>query len=223
MPYLRVKNELPLIPGYASGNIIRLSDAAAAPLNMLKLSVEASQAGSGDPSPENIRPITGYSQAVITQSDGDNTVITKTASFGQTLYGADIDLLNGTGTIKYGFYEFDGTETAIAYGSGFRYVVLTGKESESYGGVEIPDMNSNKFVPVNRNQISSGVEGASVTGDTVLLSTDSPAGVQIRYKLATPIPITFTPMANIETLLGYNQIFADCGPIELKYIRRLDS
>lgn len=40
MPYLRVKNELPLIPGYASGDIVRISDAFPdAPVNTLKANV----------------------------------------------------------------------------------------------------------------------------------------------------------------------------------------
>ena len=42
-----------------TGAISTVTDAAELPLNALKVSVEAWQEGSGDPSPSNIRPITG--------------------------------------------------------------------------------------------------------------------------------------------------------------------
>lgn len=44
----------------ASGPIVSVSDAKAAPLRSLVANIEPVQAGSGDPSPTNIRPITGW-------------------------------------------------------------------------------------------------------------------------------------------------------------------
>ena len=43
-----------------TGAISTVNDAAPLPLNALKVSVEAWQEGSGDPSPSNVRPITGW-------------------------------------------------------------------------------------------------------------------------------------------------------------------
>lgn len=48
-----------------TGSISTVNDAAPLPLNALKVSVEAWQEGSGDPSPSNIRPIHGWSSASL--------------------------------------------------------------------------------------------------------------------------------------------------------------
>lgn len=234
MPYARVKNELPLIPGYASGYIASFSDAAVAPLNMLKLSVKADQAGSGDPAPDNVRPITGYSQAVIQQRDDQLHIVdTKTSSFGQTIYIANIDLLNGTGVVTHravdlGTLDWNKVETY------FITSPISGMKSMQYNS----DLSgfmcsilSPKIPSVNWTAMTNGQYGVYQTSLRAMLTDYTTAeevkqvmsGQYLVYELATPAQITFTPMANIDTLLGYNRISADCGPIELKYIRRLDS
>ena len=48
-----------------TGSIATVNDAASLPLNALKVSVEAWQEGSGDPSPSNIRPIHGWDSGEI--------------------------------------------------------------------------------------------------------------------------------------------------------------
>ena len=48
-----------------TGSIATVNDAAELPLNALKVSVEAWQEGSGDPSPSNIRPIHGWDSGEI--------------------------------------------------------------------------------------------------------------------------------------------------------------
>ena len=42
------------------------------------------------------------------------------------------------------------------------------------------------------------------------------SGVQLCYELATPIEVDLTP-AEITTLLGTNNIFADCGDTTVSY------
>ena len=66
MPYLRTNNEMPIIPGYASGDIVTI-DAAAAPLNKCIVDILPVQSGTGDPSPTNIRPISGWSSVNVTR------------------------------------------------------------------------------------------------------------------------------------------------------------
>lgn len=48
-----------------TGAIATITDAAALPLNDLKVSIEPVQAGSGDPSPSNVRPISGWTECNI--------------------------------------------------------------------------------------------------------------------------------------------------------------
>ena len=42
------------------------------------------------------------------------------------------------------------------------------------------------------------------------------SGVQLVYELATPIEITLSP-TQIDTLLGTNNIWVDCGPVSVDY------
>ena len=57
----------------ASGSIASFPDGAAMPVRDLSVDIEPVQAGSGDPSPDNIRPITGWTGATVTRT-GKNLV-----------------------------------------------------------------------------------------------------------------------------------------------------
>lgn len=52
----------------ATGNPITLTDAANANSEELSMTIEPVQSGSGDPSPTNVRPISGISEAVVTRT-----------------------------------------------------------------------------------------------------------------------------------------------------------
>ena len=53
----------------ASGEIVSFPDGAAdAPVKEMAVSIELMQAGSGDPSPSNVRPITGWTSAKVTRT-----------------------------------------------------------------------------------------------------------------------------------------------------------
>ena len=53
------------VDGSASGDIATFVDGSANPLKGLEISIEAVQSGSGDPSPTNVRPITGWTECNI--------------------------------------------------------------------------------------------------------------------------------------------------------------
>lgn len=140
---------------------------------------------------------------------------TYTFAFGQTVYGGRFDN-KGNLVVTHGYYAFDGTETPIEYGSGYRYVVLSGKEAKSYGQAETPNLICNEYNAITRQQIQNGTTGISITGDTILLSTNTPSGVQVVYELANPITLSITSQ-DIPTLLGENNIFSNCGDVEVNY------
>ena len=56
-----------LITDTASGAIASFSDGAAMPVKSLTVDIEPVQSGSGDPSPTNVRPISGHTSAVVTR------------------------------------------------------------------------------------------------------------------------------------------------------------
>ena len=60
-------------------SIVTVTDALAKPLNSLKVAITPVQSGSGDPSPDNIRPISGWTGANVTRC-GKNIVHLKDAT-----------------------------------------------------------------------------------------------------------------------------------------------
>lgn len=70
-----------------------------------KLNIEFSpkQAGSGDPSPENVRPISGYDSVTVTQSKDEAQVKQITLTLPETIYGGTVDAVTGVGSDLYLF------------------------------------------------------------------------------------------------------------------------
>lgn len=66
--------------------IASVSDATAHPVKSLIIGIEPKQAGSGDPSPSNVRPITGWDAVVLSQS-GKNLFNKATVTEGKCLNG----------------------------------------------------------------------------------------------------------------------------------------
>lgn len=83
----------------ASGAIASFDAQVAAPLKILKADINPVQAGSGDPSPENIRPISGWDEIKITNESGEifeAANIVATESEIKAYYDADLVLKAGT-------------------------------------------------------------------------------------------------------------------------------
>ena len=57
----------------ASGSIASFPDGAAMPVRDLSVDIEPVQAGSGDPSPENVRPISGWTECKVTRTGAGAT------------------------------------------------------------------------------------------------------------------------------------------------------
>lgn len=74
------------------------------------ISLAPKQAGSGDPSPENVRPITGYDSVTVTLSKDEAQEKQITLTPPETIYGGTVDAVTGVGEKTWKFVEFDGTE-----------------------------------------------------------------------------------------------------------------
>lgn len=122
------------VEGSASGDIATFVDGSDNPLKELKISIEAVQSGSGDPSPTNIRPITGWTGAKILRANEnlfsmDGDVIAVDASPTDTIDLSNKSLIKGIASNGYlrkgnASYSKDGniyTITSIntSYGIGF--------------------------------------------------------------------------------------------------------
>lgn len=78
------------------------------------VSLVPKQAGTGDPSPENVRPISGYDSVTVTQSKDEAQVKQITLTLPETIYGGTVDAVTGVGSKEWEFVEFDGTENWYA-------------------------------------------------------------------------------------------------------------
>ena len=72
------------------------------------VSLEPKQAGSGDPSPENVRPISGYDSVTVTQSKDEAQVKQIALTFPETIYGGRVDAVTGEGEKTWGIRTFTG-------------------------------------------------------------------------------------------------------------------
>ena len=142
-----------------------------------------------------------------------------TIQFGQTVYGGVCDFVEGGTSDEWAVYEFDGTETAVAYGQGYRYADILTDAYKSITSHAVPDnvMTNWGFAPVSRSNIDAGTtdNAFSITDSTVMVSTNNVAGLQIAYKKATASSIA-TPPTPLKLLKGTNNLSAD-GVMQIGY------
>ena len=94
-----------LAPAFeASGPVVTCSPVEGYPLHVVSQIVPL-QEGSGDPSPENVRPISGWTEATLTHNDTPITL-----PFGQTVYGGTLDWTTGVLTVDWVKYVATGQE-----------------------------------------------------------------------------------------------------------------
>lgn len=110
-----------------SGNVATFLSADKSPITSLKCNFLPIQSGSGDPSPSNVRPITGWTglTAYMGASDYKITYSTgTTTSFGVTFNITNDGYITADGTptsyssCNYGYIDVDGTETIYGYIAG---------------------------------------------------------------------------------------------------------
>lgn len=164
---------------------------------------------------------------------------TETISLGQTVYGGKLNVTTGELTVDRALVEYDGSsdETwayASAYG-GFRVTI----SDANINGIPSSQVISNRFVGSNsRGTADKDIEGkmltyASASDNTYLFFTTQITDLsewktwlsenitQVEYPLATPTTIELTP-TEVDSLLGANNIWADCGDSDVVYIRDLN-
>lgn len=223
----------------ASGNTIILTDGAAFNAVDLKVSFSLKQSGSGTPSPTNVRPITGYTECVVTVKDEDETTQdTAAIAFGQTVYGGSVDFKTGKVTVTHKFVTISSStvlrnfQPTGQWGSSAELVL---DDSIVENTSKFPIASIAKGVPYNdriaeptidrcyyflstgniiRVAIRASVNVPITTAEELLAHFD---GCQIVYELATPNTIQLTP-AELELLKGYNYITTNGTNIELTYM-----
>lgn len=222
------------VEGSASGDIATFVDGSDNPLKELKISIVTTQSGSGDPSPTNVRPISGWTGATINVSGEDTSDPTtyniNWQSTAGTVYGGYNKPLTGELTNTYRKRKLsdltwtkgnrNNDDTGYIY-----YAGVTGEQnrqgmSTMYKRVNLPIYwESLKLYECCFSQYYWIICDDSADVAT-LKATRGDA--EVVYPLATPVTYQLTP-TEIRSLLGLNNVWADCGAItELKYIRDLN-
>ena len=221
-----------------TGNPVVCYPVANYPLGV-SVSWEPRQSGEGDPSPENVRPISGRESVSVTIADGSESGTTHTLALPSTVYGGELDAVTGAGMETYGIAAFDGTESWYTSGTNtggvIRYFTSPSSSPEAPKDNETAFAGACSHYPVdtaNRNYLRNQSVAMS-TGGTIFffdtafggeadatawkayLAAQAAAGtpVTVAYKLATPAPIQATGNAPIPALPGVNTIYSDADSV----------
>ena len=205
------------------GRIVSFITRRAAPLK-IEATLSPIQSGTGDPSPENIRPISGHTGAdIFVKAEYDaQATPTVTITFGQTVYGCNLVVNeDGSGSVVSNFKIMDLGNANWSYDSHVSDVKVafiidrkTGKQNvicSAYKtqNVAIASMSNGEisttasFTGLNVMIKDSRFVGLDATQVKQVLS-----GVQLVYELATPITIPLTP-GQVNALLGNNTVWVD--------------
>ena len=172
--------------------IASFKDGADAPMPSLKVAIEPQQEGSGDPSPENIRPISGWSAVDVTDIDD----ITNKSFFD--------GLLNGTyGVVDLGSLEWSYNSSRALFVALLSDGKATGTNTGNGGGITAKYTTVIKtYGDMVSGEMSIGSNYSSSSTCALLIKdsayTDAQTfktamnGVHLIYELATPTTPTVT-------------------------------
>lgn len=220
-----------------TGNPVVCYPVAGYPLDVT-VSWGPTQEGSGEPSPDNVRPIKGRDIVTITRQE-DNQVIT--LPLPETVYGGEVDAVTGEGQETWKTLTLDGTgkweaqTTAIPGKFGFtlRTPGIATPENPEIKG----DIVCSQYPAVTANDTYQCKSGISVeaqenyyfriyndthAGETAdewksYLAAQYAAGtpVQVCYKLAEPVPFTAAGAQPIPALSGTNTLLTDADSVSV--------
>lgn len=206
----------------ATGSIATFPDGAdSVPVKSLTVQIQPQQAGSGDPSPDNVRAISGWDTVHVyvdeTVGTHDDTY---TVNLPQTVYGGTLDVTSGVLTIDHGYMTVSGDS-----------IVQRNTKTQYNFPCATNDANRGKWtmalgVPTCDRLVESQLsKGYSANYYTAILTTEDLDtaktqlnGMQVVYPLNDNAKqtIQLTP-TEVSTLLGDNNIYADAGEVNVVY------
>lgn len=216
--------------------IISVSDAIAAPVVDFTAKITAVQSGSGDPSPSNIRPITGWTGAQI--SVNGSTVSVSWQSEAGTVYGGVLDATTGKmlvmnlnvklSDLSWSKYNSDTSNHSfiadvpsgcvnIKNNSTVANMICTQYRTTFFGSLaRWMDLDAvlcqitgtpNRLIIRDKRYTTSN-DFTNNLGDAMIV-----------YELAEPITYTLTP-TEITLLAGANTLWADTGDSAMTYLAK---
>ena len=211
------------------------------PTKQFLVNIIPAQAGEGDPSPTNIRALSGWTGATLT-INGEDIGITFPEE-ARTVYHGTLNVLTGVLTVDYAIDTLDNNtkDVKIDVGNYTQFYFPLGSYARKLGGSTVYCTHYKTVYPTTSstwktqddvvtysNSALSGINGRCVIIDTTYSSVadlkafweaqkNNGTPVQIAYPLATPQTYQLTPQV-VKTLLGTNSFSVDCGTLDLTYV-----
>ena len=193
----------------------------------LLVSMEPIQSGAGDPSPDNVRPISGRTGLTIYVSPTPNAADATTYAVdwtdeAGTVYGGTLDVVTGVLTVdkvQKLISELSWSKFSVSQGTLFRAAVSDMKTAISNVKADIICSAYPVVSQTNRAENTLSANGTSVD----IIDSDfadaasfvAAMGSQMLvYELATPLTYQLTAQ-DIITLVGYNYIWSDSGDVTI--------
>jgi hypothetical protein len=145
-----------------------------------------------------------------------------------TVYGGTLDVTNGVLTVNYAYIDMGScnwTKMTNANGDYFRSSNTSSLNAHVNAQVYCSQYISKTIWLIRNINIDKAVacegiyiecrDSSYTDADTFKTAMN---GVQLVYELATPQTYNLTP-TEVKTLLGINNIFADCGDADVEYVR----
>lgn len=227
----------------ASGDVISF-DGDGSPLRGLTVGIEPVQSGSGDPSPDNVRPISGWTGATVFHSGADPSdpeeIAVSWADGAGTVYGGTLDVLSGVLTVdrvmldlgeqdwhtsnpQLGIFWLYDTHPPFRVNG--RYVIQPPPNaatpadflcSKYKTGTANDREDGSVYWDPSYGKRYVGIVDTNYTDWTADQVKADLAGVQLLCRLVSPETYQLTAQ-QIDTLLGENRIWADTGPVSAAY------
>lgn len=227
-----------LTPTYADG-IAQFQAQRAQALSKLLIQINPVQEGTGDPSPENIRPISGRTGLTVTVQSGDtqNTYPISWQTEAGTIYGGTLDVVSGVLTVDHILLSVPSWLKSTIPSGGPRFFSAYYKQTikPAVANSIVADVICSCFITTDANKGYGGIVKDSITVDkegmiscypnsngtiAALSEADFKTYMdsqQIIAALTEPQTYNITP-TDVMTLAGFNQIYSDAGPvIDIKF------
>ena len=194
----------------------------------VKANIQAVQAGSGTPSPTNVRTISGFTECTVTDTNGTDTN-TATISFGSagTVYGGEVDLTTGLLTVTHGSVDL-GSLNWVYQSDTSRFYVASPSDLKRPSANSVSINGICEVYNVRPYEVYGNYDLAVTTTGSMFVKnsdyTDATAfktamsGKKLVYELATPVEYQLTP-AQLRSLVGTNNLTSNTGDtVEVEYI-----
>lgn len=218
----------------ANGNPITLTDAEGMSADDASATIILTQTGSGTPSPQNVRPFTGFSSVEVTVKDkptNPTTTKTYTIQLGNTYYQGQIDITGGKMVCDFASVLINDLD-CVRNGYSNRFWIQSSDLSnvivKAKNNLDVVDVRCEVYEKEAYGKIWGGVTGIGVT-ETGDIWMSCPSNIttaedfktqfgmyRIVYPLAEQMEVMLTPK-QIELLEDNNTITINVSSLDIAY------